>query len=118
MERVLFTLLVLKTRQLEAMRAFYTALDIEFIEEKHGHGPTHYAAQLDGMVLEIYPLRNQDTLVDVTTRLGFKVILLNTTIEKLKECGASILSEPTPTQWGLQAVVRDPDGRSVELCQR
>lgn len=25
---------------------------------------------------------------------------------------------PTQTAWGLQAVVKDPDGRSVELTQR
>jgi hypothetical protein len=29
-----------------------------------------------------------------------------------------VVKQPTQNAWGLQAVVKDPDGRSVELTQR
>jgi hypothetical protein len=46
-------LLVLKTRQLDRLRAFYQALGSKLAEEKHGSGPPHYAGQVGDAVLEI-----------------------------------------------------------------
>jgi hypothetical protein len=49
-------LLVLKTPQVDRLRAFYLALGIELAEEQHGTGPVRYAGQTGNAVLEIYPL--------------------------------------------------------------
>jgi hypothetical protein len=39
-------------------------------------------------------------------------------VQALKAVGTLLSTEPQATQWGVRAVVRDPDGRAVELYQR
>ena len=118
MPNVLFSLLVLKTRKLETLRAFYSALGIEFFEEQHGTGPTHYAAELGEAILEIYPLAEDENNADASTRLGFFVEDLGFVLESLWRNEFCELKKAKQTQWGYRAVVRDPDGRAVELCQQ
>jgi lactoylglutathione lyase len=109
---VKLNLLVLQTSRMEAMRRFYSSLGAQFKSERHGNGPDHYAATLsDDLVLEIYPAPDGVTL-DSGLRLGLSV---NDIGETLRSLGQG--STPQPTQWGLRAVVRDPDGRAVELLQ-
>lgn len=115
---VSLTLLVLKTRQIEQLRRFYQALGIELAEEQHGRGPVHFAGRAGGVVIEVYPLQNEDTPVDASTRLGFTVDTLAEVVVRLQAIGAQIVALPKETAFGLQAVVKDPDGRSVEITQR
>jgi hypothetical protein len=56
MAGVSLRLLVLKTPQVDRLRAFYQALGVELAEEQHGSGPVHYAGQVGDTVLEVYPL--------------------------------------------------------------
>jgi lactoylglutathione lyase len=118
MPNVKLTLLVLKTRQIEALKAFYGSLGIELIEEQHGKGPIHYSGQVGDGILEIYPLSDDTLVADETTRLGFSVEGMDQVVHELRACDTPIVSEPKATQWGLRSVVRDPDGRSVELYGR
>jgi catechol 2,3-dioxygenase-like lactoylglutathione lyase family enzyme len=109
-------LLVLKTRGLEKLKHFYTALGIRFTAEQHGKGPGHYAGQVGDLVLELYPL--EDTrAADATTRLGLVVADLDAVVRSLATEEGVLVSQPRQTAWGLRAVVRDPDGRMVELYQ-
>lgn len=112
------SLVVLKTRQVDALCGFYSSLGIKLIKEQHGKGPVHYSGQVGETVLEIYPLPEDGAPADASTRLGFVVTKVSETVEALRALNASIVSEPRETQWGFRAVVRDPDGRAVELCQR
>lgn len=112
-----FNLIVLKTPNVDVTVEFYRALGLSFVAEQHGRGPRHWAAQIGGVVLEIYPL-NDGQPVDNSTRLGFTVGTLAETLSALKSAGVTIAAEPKSTSWGLRAVVLDPDGRSVELLQR
>ncbi len=73
------------------------------------------SAALGDGVLEIYPLSG-GVEADQTTRLGFAVSDLESIVECLNE--AYVRSKPKQTEWGLRAVVRDPDGRTVELCDQ
>jgi hypothetical protein len=116
MAGVSLKLLVLKTSQVDRLRAFYRYLGIDLTEERHGTGPLHHAGQVGDVVLEIYPLPDGGT-ADTTIRLGFAVDRLSEVVQALREARAVIASEPTQTVWGLRAVVRDPDGRIVELYQ-
>lgn len=111
------TLLVLKTRQIENLLTFYRTLGIELVEEQHGKGPLHYAGRLGETVFELYPVTDNDS-VDAAIRLGFGVPKLVEMIEVLRSGGTLVVSEPKKTEWGTRAVVRDPDGRAVELYQR
>jgi predicted enzyme related to lactoylglutathione lyase len=110
-------LLVLKTRQVDKLRAFYLALGIEFGEERHGDGPVHYAGRAGGCVLEIYPLPDDVSTADTTARLGFAVADLAGVVQALQALGAAV-TPPQETPWGWRAVMRDPDGRAVELSQQ
>ncbi len=111
----LFSLLVLKTPQVEKVKAFYQALGINFVEEKHGDGPLHYAGRLRWTVFEVYPLKEGST-PDRTTRLGFAVQCLAKVTSALQTLGAPFINSET-TIPGSKVIVRDPDGRAVELYQ-
>lgn len=113
-----FTLLVLKTRQVEAELAFYQALGIPLVREQHGRGPIHFAGRLGELTFEIYPIADDEVAIDSATRLGFMVDDLSGVIERLKQSGSHVSSPPKETPWGFRAVVRDPDGLSVEIYDR
>ena len=112
-----FSLLVIKTHQLEPLRRFYETIGIAFTEEQHGKGPVHFAGQVGEMVLEIYPL-STNAEADTTTRLGFQVPALDAVLDGLTTQGAKVVTAAKETPWGYRAVVLDPDGRSVELSQK
>ena len=112
-----FKLLVLRTPDPNGTRRFYQALGIEFAEERHGSGPIHFAGKVGDAILELYPLEAEGAKVDSTLRLGFGVTDLLETVLAVEAAGATVVSKPGPTAWGTRAVVRDPDGRSVELYE-
>src|SRR5437588_8514311 len=113
MADVSLRLLVLKTHQVDRVRAFYEALGIAFTEEQHGKGPIHFAGRVGDVVIEVYPLPDDGTPVDSSTRLGFTVDDLVSVIQALHGIGTEIVTQPRETAWGVQAVVRDPDGRAL-----
>lgn len=118
MEPVSLSLLVLKTRRMPELRAFYASLGLEFREERHRQGPLHYAGQVGDLVFEIYPLPDENASTDVSTRIGFLVEDLMQVVDLLRTQGTRITVEPRSTPWGSRGVVLDPDGRTVELYQR
>jgi lactoylglutathione lyase len=117
MADVSLSLLVLKTRQVERLRAFYQTVGVDLVEEKHGKGPVHFAGRARDVVIEVYPLADDGSPVDSSTRLGFTVENVAEVIRALDGTGTKIVTPPKETAWGFQAVVKDPDGRSVELTQ-
>lgn len=108
-------LVVIYVADLEASCAFYRCLGLTFVSEQHGAGPAHYAAVLDGMVLELYP-RKSDRLA-AQLRLGFQVTAVDSVVRHLQERGARVISAPKESPWGRRAVVEDPDGHSIEVVQ-
>lgn len=88
-------LLVLRCRDIEKTRAFYTQLGLIFEREQHGNSPVHYSAHIGSMLLELYPATGEPDNV----RLGFVV-------------SSAILAHFGMSNHG---VIRDPDGRGVEL---
>jgi len=113
----LLRLLVLRSAKTEEILACYTAIGLSFKQEQHGTGPLHHSAQIGATVFELYPLGSQDA-ADTTTRLGFAVDELDKTLDRLKAVNGEVSREPEDTPWGRRAVVRDPDGRSIELYER
>jgi lactoylglutathione lyase len=113
----LLKLLVLRTPQPVQLWRFYEVLGINFAEERHGTGPLHFAGRIGDAVLELYPLSKESGAHDSMVRLGFGVTDLSEVIRSLEAVGTTVVSEPKQTAWGTRAVVRDPDGRSVELYQ-
>lgn len=87
---VKLNLLVLRCRDIQASKQFYEGLGMQFVQEQHGNGPAHFAAECDGMVFELYPLKPSEAADNI--RLGFQT---DTVRERI--------------------LVTDPDGRKVEL---
>ncbi|MFC0038693.1 VOC family protein [Actinomadura rayongensis] len=90
----MLSLIVLYTARAAECVAFYAALGLDFVPERHGTGPPHHAAVLpDGLVFEIYPA--SDGRGTGALRLGF-----------------------TARAAGLapgRHLLRDPDGRTVDV---
>lgn len=107
---------MIKTNQLETTRQFYQSIGIQFQKHQHGKGPAHYAAELGSLIFEIYPLSDRKALVDSSTRLGFEIPQLDKLIAALPE--DIVLKFPYQAEWGYQAIVKDPDGRKIELTQQ
>jgi catechol 2,3-dioxygenase-like lactoylglutathione lyase family enzyme len=112
---VALRLLVVKTRHLDQARAFYQALGVHLAEERHGDGPAHYAGQMGLTTVEVYPWPEDGPAPDASIRLGFAVTDIGRVVESLRGIGTPVVTEPRATPWGYRAVVRDPDGRAVEL---
>lgn len=117
MSTVRLNLVVLYSPDIERLRAFYLLLGLEFEREQHGRGPAHYAAQLGDAVLEIYPQPSASSADVSAVRLGFDVAWIDAVLDPLLAAGGSLVTAPQETQQGIVAVVRDPDGRKVELVE-
>lgn len=109
-------LLVIRTGQLEEVKTFYQKLGISFETHQHPGGALHYAAQIGTATFEIYPLLKSQTEADTSTRLGFAIDNFDAFLQSLKS--EFIVSAPQLTEWGEMAVVKDPDGRKVEIYRK
>ena len=109
-------LLVIRTNQLEEVKAFYEQLGLTFETHQHTGGALHYAAQTGTTTFEIYPLLKSQTKADTSTRLGFTIDNFEAFLQSLKS--EFILTTPQLTEWGEMAVVKDPDGRKVEIYKK
>jgi hypothetical protein len=108
-------LLVIRTKAPELLKSQYELLGLSFKHHKHGNGPYHYACELNTLVFEIYPLTKSMIKADYSTRLGFSVKNVFETINNIENSSWVIQSNPTNTEWGLTASIKDLDGRTVEL---
>ena len=110
----LLKLLVLRTHRLEELKKFYESLGVEFVKERHGQGPSHYAGSMGSAVLELYPLPKDAPEPDKSLRLGFAVKHLGTIANELGSTGIRIGASERHSP---VVVIKDPDGRTVELSQ-
>jgi lactoylglutathione lyase len=111
-------LLVVRTADMPTLTAFYSLLGLTFEYHKHGKSPYHYSAIIGSTTLEIYPLSKGQTEADKELRLGFALDDFDKTIQLLKEKDAEFLSEPMQTDYGFMTIVKDPDGRKIELYKK
>ena len=104
--KVRMNLIIIYTPNIFEVKRFYEIIGLEFKEEKHGTGPTHYSSTTnDGLVLEIYP-----RLQSSNERFGFELYNLRAVVE--------MLSSYHITEFSNYVVVRDPDNRQVHLSER
>ena len=110
-------LLVIRSAKPKSLSEFYSILGLQFEYHQHGNGPIHYSADVNGLIFEIYPLLRNQKEADISTRLGFEVEDLNQIIQKIKNAGHEIVAEPKQMEWGFVAIVKDLEGRKIELKQ-
>ena len=87
-------LVVIRTGDLLKLVEFYTLLGLQFEYHKHGNSPFHYSANINGVVMEIYPLAKGQPVADKNLRLGFTVDHFEKIIMLLE---SNIVSPPTQT---------------------
>jgi catechol 2,3-dioxygenase-like lactoylglutathione lyase family enzyme len=110
----LLNLMVLRCTDIERSRQFYERLGMRFVQHARGKGPQHYACEDEHGVFELYPATHE--LNGDMTGLGFDSAGVDALRAELLAAGF----EPGPIQqqpWGRVFVVRDPDGRRVEMKQ-
>jgi lactoylglutathione lyase len=112
----MLTLVVIRSRDLEKLAKFYSALGLSFVRHQHGTGPEHLSAQVGETVFEIYPAARPEEST-IATRLGFSVPSLTTTLNELRGLNATVIAEPSDTPFGRRAVVKDFEGHKVELYE-
>jgi lactoylglutathione lyase len=108
-------LLVIRTTDIDRLASFYELFGFKFEYHKHEKSPYHYSASIGNMVLEIYPLAKGQAEADKELRLGFSIESFEDIIQVLKDKQTVFLSEPTQTDYGFIAIIKDPDGRKIEL---
>lgn len=109
-------LLVIRSPDIERAVTFYRQIGMSFVLHAHGKGPQHYASDSGGFVFELYPQPNADGHT-TNTRIGFQVDNVDDVIQRLGQIGVTIVTQPTDSEWGRRAVVKDFDGHTVELVE-
>lgn len=110
-------LLVLRACDPKALADFYAALGLSFRCEKHGDGPSHFAAEIGDSVLEIYPRRPSEPST-AALRLGLNIPSMDRALNRLRDEAGDIVAAPRMTRWGMRAVVKDPEGHCLELIEK
>ena len=108
-------LIVVRTSDPKQLSGFYSHFGLEFEYHKHGNSPFHYTTIIGKTILEIYPLTKSQKEADINLRLGFTVDNFDLTIEKLRANQTVFVTEPHETDFGFMTIVKDPDGRRIEL---
>ncbi len=114
--------IVLYAKDPAVTRRFYEALGLTFCAERHDEGPEHFACELGGHALEIYPilqsLRRRDACRHIRIVVHVdSVALLDLALPLL--CPGVIVAHGTyaPANKPLLRVV-DPDGVNVLVLER
>ena len=111
-------LIVIRTDKPKELAAFYEQLEMKFDYHQHGGGPWHFSTKIKGTVFEIYPLMKNQEVPDKSLRLGFEIENLEETISNLKKNNVEIVRAPTASEWRYFAIIKDLDGRKIELKKK
>ncbi len=108
---------MIRVAELGRARRFYEVLGLELHPEQHGAGPEHLCSVVDEFTFELYPRSNADGPT-TAVRLGFSLpAFAPDLLANLRAAGGEVLAAPEDSPWGRRALVRDPDGHTVELLE-
>lgn len=110
-------LIVLRSADMASLAGFYSALFGGKLEKhRHGKGLEHYGTELNGLIFEIYPKRNDG---DNTTsmRFGYEVDDVEMVLERIRGFPIKIVSEIKDSPRGKRVVLDDPEGHRIEIIQ-
>lgn len=106
-----FSFVTLRCKDLDSSRVFYEAIGLHSLVVQHKDGSHHYECKAGEQTLELYPRRRGDAN---DLRIGFRVTNLTEVLLGLKAQGAEIV-QTLGAPVVRYAVVKDPDGHTVEL---
>jgi lactoylglutathione lyase len=115
--------LVVFAADVQVTAEFYRAIGLDLEEELHEEGsPVHLAVELGPVHFAVYeaatPGQAPQRRSAGDTFPGFYVGSLDEVTTALQRLGAPIIKEHEDMPWGCRIVVRDPDGRAVEVNQK
>ena len=108
--------IILCTDNIDLVAEFYSAVGVDLELEKHGNGPSHFSFKTE-LSCEIYPPRTppeERIVLRINTPDVEKVL---STLKEKFSYPDLIVSDVAKLKTGQKAIVRDPDGRIVELFQ-
>jgi len=113
----MLSLVVIRAQDIDRLATFYAALGFCFTKHRHGKGPEHLSSRIGETVFEIYPVNGSNEST-VSTRLGFSVPSLANALGHLRRLDAIVLAEPSDSEFGRRAVVKDFEGHKIELYEK
>ena len=116
MDNLELNLVVLRSGDIKKASEFYARLGLKFKLHRHESGPEHYSAEWPGGVFELYPQTSEGPST-MGTRIGFAVTSVDMAVAALGDYPSAVVSHPKDSEWGLRAVIKDPDGHRIELVQ-
>ena len=113
--------LILFSANLDRAVSFYRALGLPLESEDHEDGPKHFACELGPTHFAIFegdPGTTPSFRSAGSSMPGFAVDSIEEAHTTMKNLQAAIIQEPTEYPWGPRMLVKDPDGRTVEIFER
>lgn len=115
--------ITLNTAKLTEQVEFYSALGFRLEKVKVAKGSEYFRAALPeasatsaGFEIRIYGLQDKKNSATPSLQYCFSVVGVEETFKKVQAIsGVSVLMDPTVMPDGLMAIVKDPDGNSIEL---
>lgn len=115
---LLITSITINTPHLQDMLGFYEIIGFAFSQIKVDKGSEMHRALHNGVEFSLYANKNVEASRVPSLQLGFHVTDIDACVEKIKNIpGAMCILDPTDMPDGKKAIVLDPDGHSIELCQ-
>jgi lactoylglutathione lyase len=106
----------LRCKDLDVTRRFYEKIGLVFQKERHGTGLEHYASEIQGFVLELYPVTASQPSDSI--RLGFATDNLAEVAGSIRHStDVMVLKPPYTSADRVMMLLQDPDGRRVEVSQ-
>lgn len=110
---------MLTTNRIVETLSFYRTIGLPLSEEDHGDGVVHWACDVGGIHLAVFDAGADGDAPGYraagSTFCGFVVDDVDAVLADLGALGSVVVQEPTSMPWGVRAVVKDPDGRPVEI---
>jgi lactoylglutathione lyase len=114
--------IVLFSAHAEQTVAFYRALGVQLLDERHDEGPVHVAAELGGVHFAIYEADGEPVVAwhrrPGEVFVGFYVESLDAVVQAATADGGRQVSAHEQMPWGCRVLLEDPDGRTVEVNDR
>jgi len=100
------------------MLGFYRIIGFQFTASKVDKGSEVHRAVHNSVEFSLYSIKTAEQARIPSLQLGFKITDLERTVgELVKIPGAMCILDPTDMPDGKKAIVLDPDGHAIELCE-
>lgn len=109
--------IIMATAQLTQVLDFYKCLGVKFAEKKISLGTTYFWSQSNSVQFAFLEKKELRSLDQPQIHLSFAVSNVSLVLKELEKQNVICVLDPMEQNGQIRAIILDPDGRSVELCQ-